>query len=116
MHSQIDVRKRIGSLLSLSLGVLLVVALGGALRAAAQETVKAGTGHEDQILGVRLGMDVTAALQAVFINAHRKPGQEKPDVMRHEGKDKKDIRVLYKELDIGDLQIVFADGKWVKEI
>jgi hypothetical protein len=61
-------------------------------------------------------MDVPTALKAVFDNAHRKPGQEKPDALRHEGKDKQDIRVLYKGLEVGDLEILFADGKWVSEI
>ena len=103
--------------LARTLGALLVVALGASL-CAAQESAKteSGTGHEDHILGVRIGMDVPTALQAVFVNAHRKPGQEKPDALRHEGKDKKDVRVLYKGLEVGDLEIVFADGKWVKEI
>lgn len=75
-----------------------------------------GKEHDDNILGVRIGMPVTEALQAVFVNANRKPGQEKPDVMRQEGQDKKDIRVLYNDLKIGKLQIVFGNGKWVKEI
>lgn len=75
-----------------------------------------GKEHEDNILGVKIGMSVTEALQSVFINANRKPGQEKPDVMRQEGRDKKDIRVLYNDLRVGKLQIVFANGKWVREI
>lgn len=75
-----------------------------------------GKEHDDNILGVRIGMPVTEALQAVFVNANRKPGQEKPDVMRQEGQDKKDIRVLYNDLKRGKLQIVFGNGKWVKEI
>ncbi len=75
-----------------------------------------GKEHDDNILGVRIGMTVSDALQAVFVNANRKPGQEKPDVMRQEGQDKKDIRVLYNDLKIGKLQIAFARGKWVKEI
>jgi hypothetical protein len=75
-----------------------------------------GKEHDDNILGVRIGMTVPEALQNVFVNGNRRPGQEKPDAMRHEGKDKKDIRVLYDDLKVGKLQIVFADGKWVKEI
>jgi hypothetical protein len=75
-----------------------------------------GKEHDDNILGVKIGMTVPQALEAVFVNANRKPGQEKPDVMRQEGSDKKDIRVLYNDLKIGKLQIVFAQGKWVKEI
>lgn len=95
----------------------LMALVAGALAAAsgaAQE--EKGITHEEQILGVRIGMDVPTALQSVFENAHRKPGQEKPDAMRREGKDKQDIRVLYKGLEVGDLEIVFADGKWVREI
>ena len=71
--------------------------------------------HEDNIYGVKIGMDVPTALESVFVNAKRKPGQEKPDAKRTEGKDNKDIRVLYK-LEKGELQIVFAQGKAVKEI
>jgi hypothetical protein len=72
----------------------------------------AGSPHDPEIYGVRVGMDVPTALQAVFINAKRQPGQEKPDALHNEGNDK---RVLYK-LKQGNLQIVFADGKWVREI
>lgn len=75
-----------------------------------------GKEHDSNILGVTIGMDVPTALRAVFVNANRKPGQEKPDAKRNEGKDNKDIRVLYKDLQQGELQIVFAEGKWVKEI
>ena len=75
-----------------------------------------GKEHEDNVLGVRIGMDVPTALEAVFRNAHRQPGQEKPDAKRNEGKDEKDVRVLYKGLKIGRLEIVFAQGQWVKEI
>jgi len=75
-----------------------------------------GKEHDDNILGVKIGMSVPQALESVFVNANRKPGQEKPDVMRHEGPDKKDIRVLYEDLKIGKLQILFLQGKWVKEI
>ena len=75
-----------------------------------------GKEHDDNILGVKIGMTVSQALEAVFVNANRKPGQEKPDAMRQEGPDKKDVRVLYNDLKVGKLQIVFAQGKWVKEI
>jgi len=75
-----------------------------------------GKEHDDNILGVKIGMTVQQALEAVFVNANRKAGQEKPDAMRQEGGDKKDIRVLYNDLKVGKLQIVFAQGKWVKEI
>lgn len=84
--------------------------------AAAQTKSIGGKEHDDNILGVKIGMTVPEALQTVFVNANRKPGQEKPDVMRQEGQDKKDVRVLYNDLKIGKLQIVFANGKWVKEI
>ena len=75
-----------------------------------------GKEHDDNILGVKLGMTVPEALQAVFVNANRHAGQEKPDAMRQEGTDKKDVRVLYNDLKAGKLQVVFANGKWVKEI
>ena len=75
-----------------------------------------GKEHNAEILGVKIGMDVPTALEAVFINANRRAGQEKPDSKRAEGKDKKDIRVVYKNLPQGELQIVFADGKYVKEV
>ena len=75
-----------------------------------------GKEHETNILGVTIGMDVPTALQTVFVNANRKPGQEKPDAKKMEGKDKKDIRVVFKNLPQGELQIVFADGKYVKEM
>lgn len=75
-----------------------------------------GKEHNAEILGVKIGMDVPTALEAVFINANRRAGQEKPDSKRGEGKDKKDIRVVYKNLPQGELQIVFADGKYVKEV
>ena len=75
-----------------------------------------GKEHDDNILGVKIGMFVPEALQAVFVNGNRKPGQEKPDAMRHEGKDNQDIRVVYNDLKPGKLQIVFAEGKWVREI
>ena len=72
----------------------------------------AGSPHDPEIYGLRIGMDVPTALQAVFVNAKRRPGQEKPDALHNEGNDK---RVLYK-LKEGNLQIVFADGKWVREV
>ena len=75
-----------------------------------------GKEHEDNILGVRIGMSVSEALEAVFVGARRLQGQEKPDAMRHEGKDNKDVRVVYNNLKVGKLQIMFAQGKWVKEI
>ena len=75
-----------------------------------------GKEHDAEIVGVKIGMDIPTALEAVFINAKRQPGQEKPDSKRNEGKDNKDIRVIYKNLPQGELQIVFADGKFVKEI
>jgi len=75
-----------------------------------------GPQHDPDILGVKIGMDVPTALQTIFVNAGRKPGQEKPDAKKTEGKDNKDIRVLYKGLKEGEVQIVFAGGKAVKEI
>jgi hypothetical protein len=75
-----------------------------------------GKEHNTEILGVKIGMDIPTALQSVFVNANRKAGQEKPDAKKNEGKDGKDVRVIYKGLPQGDLQIVFAQGKFVKEI
>jgi len=93
--------------------VLSLAALFASLAAAdAARGQDAGAPHDPEIYGVRIGMDVPTALQAVFVNAKRQPGQEKPDALHNEGNDK---RVLYK-LKEGNLQIVFADGKWVREI
>jgi len=85
---------------------------------AAQDQPKSigGKEHDDNVLGVRIGMDVPTALETVFRNANRKPGQEKPDAKRNEGEGKKDVRVLYKGLKVGELELVFANGQWVKEI
>ena len=80
------------------------------------ETSIGGKEHEAEIVGVKIGMDVPTTLEAVFVNANRKLGQEKPDSKRNEGKDNKDIRIIYKNLPQGDLQIVFAEGKVVKEV
>jgi hypothetical protein len=75
-----------------------------------------GKEHQSNIYGVEIGMDIPTALRTVFENANRKSGQEKPDAYKNEGKGNKDIRVLYKDLPKGELQIVFADGVYVKEI
>jgi hypothetical protein len=69
--------------------------------------------HDLDIFGVRIGMDVPTALKAVWENAsNAQPGKEKPDAKKNEGKD---VRVLYKLRD-GNLEILFAEGKWVIEI
>ena len=94
-------------------GALLALCLALAAPAAAQTQAAAPGEHDAEILGVRVGMDVPAALQAVFVNAKRKPGEERPDAKRNEGKD---VRVVYKKLAAGELQIVFAEGKWVREV
>ena len=99
-------------------GVVVILASQG-LRLPAQQSSQKSIGgpqHEDNILGVKVGMDVPTALRTVFENSGRKQGQEKPDAKRNEGKDNKDIRVLYKGLKEGEVQIIFADGQWVKEI
>ena len=75
-----------------------------------------GEEHNLDVYGVKIGMDIPTALKAVFDNAERKPGEEKPDAMQKEGKKKKDIRVLYRNLPKGELQIVFANGKVVREV
>ena len=92
-------------------GALLALCLVPASAARAQTS--APDEHDAEILGVRVGMDVPTALEAVFVNAKRKPGEERPDAKRNEGKD---VRVIYKKLAAGELQIVFAEGKWVKEV
>lgn len=98
---------------------LLIIALLGAAAANAQDSqardAKGRDEHAASIYGVEIGMDVPSTLQAVFVNARRKAGQERPDAKKNEGKGNKDVRVLYK-LSEGNLQIVFAEGKWVKEI
>ena len=94
-------------------GTLLALCLALAAPAAAQTQPPAPSEHDAEILGVRVGMDVPTALEAVFVNAKRKPGEERPDAKRTEGKD---VRVLYKKLPAGELQIIFAEGKWVKEV
>jgi len=92
-------------------GALLALCLTPAARASAQSAAPGE--HDAEVLGVRIGMDVPTALEAVFVNAKRKPGEERPDAKRTEGSD---VRVVYKKLAQGELQIVFAEGKWVKEI
>jgi hypothetical protein len=96
--------------------LLVVIAAAFSINAQVKEDSIGGKEHEMNIYGVQIGMDVPTALQTVFVNANRKPGQEKPDAKKNEGKDNKDIRVVYKELPEGELQIVFADGKYVKEM
>lgn len=110
--------KLIAKPLSLISALLLAAILTCAWPAVATQQTKSigGKEHDDNILGVTLGMNVPDTLKAVFVNANRAVGQEKPDAMRHEGKDDKDIRVVYNDLKVGKLQIVFAGGKWVKEI
>ena len=98
------------------ISVLLVFASGSVCAQSQDVRSIGGREHEDNILGVKIGMSVPDALQAVFVNANRKPGQEKPDAMRKEGKENQDIRVLYNDLKVGKLQILFADGKWVREV
>jgi len=109
----------------IGLGLILAVTLVGAGEAVSQtkddkkttETKSiGGKEHESNILGVTIGMDVPTALETVFINARRQPGEEKPDAKRSEGKDNKDVRVVYKNLPQGELQIVFAGGQYVKEM
>lgn len=96
----------------LLLAPLLLSSLAPAA-ARAQVQSAAPSEHDDSVLGVRVGMDVPGALEAVFVNAKRKPGEERPDAKRNEGRD---VRVVYKKLPQGELQLVFAEGKWVKEI
>ena len=102
--------------MNLFAGCVLIAITASCVVAQEQPKSIGGREHDDDVLGVRIGMDVPTALETVFRNANRKPGQEKPDAKRNEGQGNKDVRVLYKDLKVGNLQIVFADGKWVKEI
>jgi hypothetical protein len=77
----------------------------------AKPQVDAQSEHEDHILGVRVGMSVPEALKAVFEYTATSPAPQKPDALKEDGKDKKDIRVAYKNLKEGELQIVFAGGR-----
>lgn len=103
-------KKRLFEMTTLTCALL---ALCLALNVGAGAQSAAPTEHDAEVLGVRIGMDVPSALEAVFVNAKRKSGEERPDAKRAEGSD---VRVVYKKLPQGELQIVFADGKWVKEI
>ncbi len=94
----------------------VVLCVSTILPISAQTESIGGKEHEMNIYGVTIGMDVPTALQTVFVNANRQPGQERPDAKRNEGKDNKDVRVSYKSLPLGEMQIVFAEGKFVKEI
>ena len=96
--------------------VLVVLTLSVLQAFAREQQSVGGKEHKDNVLGVKIGMDVPTALQTIFENSGRKPGQEKPDARKNEGKDNKDIRVLYKNLTVGEVQIVFAGGQRVKEI
>ncbi len=109
-----NIKKKTHSLLSLIFCVFCAVGVS----AQNKNDIKSvgGAEHESNIYGVEIGMDIPTALQAVFVNANRQAGQEKPDAMKKEGKDNKDVRVLYKDLPKGDLQIIFADGKYVREV
>ena len=109
-----SVSRRIASLL-----VIAVVIAAFAFRVSARPSGPQSIGgpeHDDNILGVKIGMDVPTALRTIFDNSGQNQGQEKPDAKRNEGKDNKDIRVLYKGLKEGEVQIVFAGGTRVKEI
>lgn len=110
-------RKTLSDMIGLSL--IFAIFMGGGSKVDAQTAETKSIGgkeHESNIYGVTIGMDVSTALEAVFVNAHRQPGEEKPDAKKTEGKDKKDVRVVYKNLPMGELQIVFAEGKYVKEL
>ena len=98
------------------LGLVFLMLIISSVSAQKETESIGGKEHEMKIYGVTIGMDVPTALQTVFTNGSRQPGQERPDAKRNEGKDNKDIRVLYKNLPLGELQIVFAEGKYVKEI
>lgn len=89
---------------------------GAAAQAGQQEGAHAE--HGEHILGVRVGMSVPEALKAVFENTATDPAPPRPDALKDEGKDKKDVRVVYKNLKEGELHIVFAGGRggFVREV
>lgn len=101
---------------NLALATLMVTLIITSSAGQQPEKSIGGPEHEDNVFGVKIGMDVPTALKTIFENSARKPGQEKPDAKRTEGKDNKDVRVLYKGLKEGEVQIVFADGQHVKEV
>jgi hypothetical protein len=107
-----NMKKRLTETTTLACALLALCLTLAAPPAARAQTAAPGE-HDAEILGVRVGMDVPTALEAVFVNAKRKPGEERPDAKRSEGKD---VRVVYKKLAAGELQIVFAEGKWVREV
>lgn len=108
-----NMKKRLTEMTNVVAGVVLALCLTLAASVVARAQAVAPREHDAEILGVRVGMDVPTALETVFVNAKRKPGEERPDAKRNEGKD---VRVLYKKLSPGELQIVFAEGKRVKEV
>ena len=85
--------------------------------ARAQKPAAAGE-HDEEILGVRVGMSVPEALQAVYEHTATSPAPQRPDALKEEGKEKRDVRVVYRGLKEGELQIVFAGGKagFVREV
>jgi len=99
------------------LAVLLTLA-SLSLAATASARQKPSGEHDASIIGVRVGMTVPEALQAVYEHTATTPPPQKPDALREEGKDKKDVRVVYKNLKEGELQIVFAGGRngFVREV
>lgn len=101
---------------ALALSLLILVASAPAQKKLEQSI--GGREHEDNVLGVKLGMDVSTALKAVFDNTKTQPAPQKPDALKPEGKDKQDVRVVYKKLKEGELQILFAGGTkgFVREI
>ena len=105
---------RISLMLALA-WVLAPLVLTAAARGLTSQSI-GGPQHEPNILGVKIGMDVPTALRTIFENSGRKAGQEKPDAKRNEGKANQDIRVLYKGLPDGEVQIVFGGGQRVREV
>ena len=78
--------------LSVNIFILVFLLLGGGIVTIHSQDKKDNPDrneHESNVYGVTIGMDVPTALQTVFVNANRQPGQEKPDAKRNEGKDKR---------------------------
>jgi hypothetical protein len=91
----------------------LALLLAAAAVTRAQSAPRPPAPHDLDVYGVTVGMDVPTTLRAVWENARNsEPGKERPDAKKNEGQD---VRVLYK-LKTGNLQILFADGRVVREV
>ena len=95
-----NLKERLIEMTTVVAGALPALCLTLAAPAVARAQTAAPVEHDAEMLGVRAGMDVPTAPETVFVNAKRKPGEERPDVKRNEGQD---VRVIYKKLADGQL-------------